>query len=213
MISTPNRRRAVELVEEAVAQGARQEKACALLGISARTCQRWTREGGIEPDRRPEAPRPAPANRLSDAERAKIVALCNRAEYASLPPSQIVPMLADAGQYVASESTFYRVLGEAGQLHRRGRAQAPKRPSKPKSYRATAPNQVWSWDITYLASAIRGAFYRLYLMMDIYSRKVVGWEVHEQERAIWPPGSSAGPVWPRASPTPVWCCMRTTGRR
>ena len=148
MISTPDRRRAVELVEHAMAQGARQEKACALLGISARTYQRWTREGGTEPDRRPEAPRPVPANRLSETERERILEVCNQSEFASLPPSQIVPMLADAGEYVASESTFYRVLGEAGQLHRRGRAQAPKRPSKPKSYRATAPNQVWSWDIT-----------------------------------------------------------------
>ena len=111
MISTPDRRRAVELVEHAMAQGARQEKACEILGICARTYQRWTREGGIEPDRRPEAARPAPANRLSEAERAKIVALCNRPEFASLPPSQIVPMLADASEYVASESTFYRVLG------------------------------------------------------------------------------------------------------
>ncbi len=183
MISAPDRCEAVELVEEAMARGARQEKACALLGISVRTYQRWTREGGIEPDRRPEAPRPAPANRLSEAERERILEVCNWPEYASLPPSQIVPMLADQGEYIASESTFYRVLGEAGQLHRRGRAQAPKRPSKPKSYRATGPNQVWSWDITYLASAVRGAFYRLYLMMDIYSRKIVGWEVHEQERA------------------------------
>jgi len=86
MISTPDRRRALELVEEAMAQGARQEKACELLGISARTYQRWTREGGIEHDCRPEASRPAPANRLSEAERAHIVALCNRPEYASLPP-------------------------------------------------------------------------------------------------------------------------------
>ncbi len=103
MISTPNRRRALELVEQAMAQGARQEKACTLLGISARTYQRWTRAGGIEPDRRPEAPRPAPANRLSEAERMHILELCTRPEYASLPPSQIVPMRADAGEYEASE--------------------------------------------------------------------------------------------------------------
>ncbi len=183
MISTPDRRRALELVEEAMAQGARQEKACELLGISARTYQRWTREGGIEHDYRPEASRPAPANRLSEAEREHIVALCNRPEYASLPPCQIVPALADRGEYVASESTFYRVLREAGQANHRGRAQLPRRRARPKSYRATGPNQVWSWDITYLASAIRGVFYRLYLVLDIYSRKVVGWEIHERESA------------------------------
>ncbi len=183
MISTRDRRRALELVEEAMAQGARQEKACELLGISARTYQRWTREGGIEHDGRPEASRPAPANRLSEAERAHIVAVCNWPEYASLPPSQIVPGLADRGKYLASESTFYRVLREAGQANRRGRAQPPRKHAKPKSHCATGPNQVWSWDITYLASAIRGVFYRLYLVLDIYSRKVVGWEVHERESA------------------------------
>jgi len=191
MISTPDRRRALELVEEAMAQGARQEKACELMGISARTYQRWTREGGIEPDGRPEASRPAPANRLSEAERAHIVAVCNRPEvavcnrpeYASLPPCQIVPALADRGEYLASESTFYRVLREAGLANRRGRAKPPQRRAKPKNYCATGPNQVWSWDITYLASAIRGVFYRLYLVLDIYSRKVVGWEIHERETA------------------------------
>ncbi len=121
MISTPNRCRAVELIDEAMAQGARQEKACALLGISVRTYQRWTREGGVEPDRRPEALRPAPANRLSEAERERILEVCNQPEYASLPPSQIVPMLVDQGEYIASESTFYRVLREAGPRPRSGR--------------------------------------------------------------------------------------------
>ncbi|RMH37251.1 MAG: IS3 family transposase [Gammaproteobacteria bacterium] len=183
MTSIPDRRQAFELVEQAMAQGARQAKACELLGISARTYQRWTRKGGIVPDGRPEASRPAPANRLSEAERAHIVEVCNRPEYANLPPCQIVPALADQGEYLASESTFYRILREAGQANRRGRAQPPRRRAKPKSYCATGPNQVWSWDITYLASTIRGAFYRLYLVLDIYSRKIVGWEVHERESA------------------------------
>ncbi|MCU7887167.1 MAG: IS3 family transposase [Candidatus Thiodiazotropha sp. (ex Lucinoma aequizonata)] len=85
--------------------------------------------------------------------------------------------------YIASESSFYRILKEADQLHRRGRAQAPRRVSKQEAYKATAPNQVWSWDITFLTTTITGIFYRLYLVMDIYSRKIVGWEIHENETA------------------------------
>ncbi|MHB1514970.1 MAG: IS3 family transposase [Acidiferrobacteraceae bacterium] len=103
------------------------------------------------------------------------------ATYASLPPSQIVPRLADQGVYLASESTFYRVLAEAQQNHRRGRAQTPRRVPMPTSHTATGPNQVWSWDVTYLPASVRGQFYYLYLFEDIYSRKAVGWEVYAEE--------------------------------
>jgi transposase InsO family protein len=92
-------------------------------------------------------------------------------------------MLADQGEYIASESSFYRILRTFDQVNRRGRAEMPKNHVKPKGYNATGPNQVWSWDITYLASTVRGTFYYLYLIEDIFSRKIVGWEVHESERA------------------------------
>jgi len=183
MISTPDRRQTVELIETAMAQGASQKKACDLVGISVRTYQRWTRNGGVEQDARPKAKRPVPANRLSEAERQRILEVCNRSEYSHLPPSQIVPILADRGEYIASESSFYRVLRAAGQAQRRGRAQPPRRRSKPVAYSATGPNQLWSWDITFLASTVAGRHYRLYLVMDVYSRKIVGWEVHERESA------------------------------
>lgn len=181
MISTPDRRRAVELIKDAVKAGVPAKRACEELGISHRTYQRWSAGDDIEPDQRPEAARPEPTNKLTRQEREEILATCNRSEYASLPPSQIVPDLADKGLYLASEASFYRVLNEAGQLHHRGKAQAPRKVSQPKAFKASAPNQVWSWDITFLASAIAGMFYRLYLVMDIYSRKIVAWEVHERE--------------------------------
>ena len=107
--------------------------------------------------------------------------VCNSQEFASLPPSQIVPRLADQGRYLASESSFYRILRAADQQHRRGRSQPPRHVPVPTSHTATGPNQVWSWDITYLPSLVRGQYYYLYLIEDIYSRKGVGWEVHEQE--------------------------------
>jgi putative transposase len=95
---------------------------------------------------------------------------------------RIVPALADRGEYLASESTFYRILRAEGQLQRRGRARPPTR-TAPKAHRATAPNQLWSWDITYLATTVRGAFFYLYLILAVYSRKIVGLEVFEAESA------------------------------
>jgi transposase InsO family protein len=79
--------------------------------------------------------------------------------------------------YVASESTMYRLLREAHQLTHRGRAQAPVRRHVP-AHHATGPQQVWSWDITYLKSPVRGVFWYLYVMMDIGSRRITGWAVH-----------------------------------
>lgn len=181
MISTPDRRQAVELIEEAIEAGVAANSACEVLQISLRTYQRWTADNGIKTDGRPEAQRPEPSNKLTAQEREAILEICNREEYRSLPPSQIVPALADKATYLASEASFYRVLREAEQLQHRGKAQAPRKVSKPRSYKATGPNQVWSWDITYLATTIAGVFFRLYLVMDIYSRKIVGWEIHKRE--------------------------------
>jgi len=132
-----------------MAGGARQAEACAELGLDRRTLQRWQDpDAGIREDRRPLTERPSPANKLSVEERDLIVATCNAEEFASLPPSQIVPRLADQGQYIASESSFYRVLREHGQNHRRGRARPSSRSRPPASFEAKAPCQVWSWDIT-----------------------------------------------------------------
>lgn len=135
----------------------------------------------MKADGRTTTQRPTPANALTEVERHAILSLCNSPEYADLPPSQIVPRLADQGCYLASERTFYRVLHAANQQNRRGRSQRPHRHPTPTTHAAKAPNQVWSWDITYLPSSVRGQYYYLYLIEDIYSRKGVGWEVHDQE--------------------------------
>lgn len=195
MINAPDRRQAVELIKEANRSGARLERACAEVGITARTYRRWTEEESVKSDGRPEAARPEPRNKLSEAERERILEICHQPEFASLPPSQIVPRLADQGEYLASESSFYRILRAADEQHHRGRSQAPRRQTPPTSHCAKGPCEVWSWDITYLASPVRGLFYYLYLILDIYSRKVVGWEIHDREsselaadvvrRAVW----------------------------
>jgi transposase InsO family protein len=183
MISTRDRRAAVELIEEAVAAGARKARACALLGLSVRTLQRWREAGEVRSDGRPTAVHPSPAHALSEAERAAVLAACHSPEHADLPPSQIVPRLADQGVYLASESTFYRVLRAAEEQHHRGRSRPPRRLGPAPSHTATGPGQVWTWDITYLPGPVRGLFFYLYLIVDLYSRKIVGWEVHERESA------------------------------
>jgi len=185
MTSPEDRRLALELIKEAVEAGARQDRACELLGMTERTVRRWkkqlTEELPLEDRRLAVASQRTPQNKLTEAEKERIISLCNQPEYKSLPPTQIVPLLADQGEYIASESSFYRVLREVEQVHRRGRMTAPRTVIKPKGYKAEAANEVWSWDITYLASTIRGVFYKLYLIEDIFSRKIVGWEVHAEE--------------------------------
>jgi len=171
----------IEWINEAVDAGARKEKACEVLELSIRTVQRWIKPGVVSADQRPLAQRPAPKNKLSAEERARVLAVCNQPEYASLPPSQIVPRLADKGDYIASESSFYRILKDAEQQHQRGRSKAAHPHKVPATHTATTANQVWSWDISYLPAHVRGLFYYLYLVEDIYSRKIVGWEVHDSE--------------------------------
>jgi transposase InsO family protein len=173
------REMAIELIKEAVEAGARRSKACEILEISLRTLQRWEGRGGC--DQR-KGPVNGPENALSEAERALIVAVATSKTFRDLPPSQIVPILADAEVYLASESSFYRILREEKLLAHRGKAQAARH-HRPVEYIATGANQVWSWDITYLRSPVRGQFYYLYLVMDIWSRKIVGWAIHEVEAA------------------------------
>jgi len=187
MIVPEDRQMAIDLIDEAVTTGARQHKACEVIEIDSTTLRRWKRqlreEQELKDRRKESAMERTPANKLSEDERAEIVEVCNQQKFKSLPPSQIVPMLADEGQYIASESSFYRVLREVDQINRRGRTEMPRNSVKPKGYKAKNPNEVWSWDITYLASALKGSFYYLYLIEDIFSRKIVGWEVHEKESA------------------------------
>lgn len=171
----------MDLIGEAADSGCRHTAACAELGISVRTYQRWTREGGLA-DGRKGSRRTAPANKLSDDERQRVLAVCNSAEFASSPPSQIVPTLVDRGEYIASESTMYRILKAEKQQHHRGRA---KQPSSKVVARhcATEPNRLWAWDITWLPAGVKGLYFYWYMVLDIYSRKIVGHEVHLAESA------------------------------
>ncbi len=156
-----------------MSSGARLQPCCVLLGLTARTVQR--RRARPE-DRRTTRPHAAPANRLSESERKAILRVASAPRFRDLSPKQIVAQLADEGVYVASESTFYRVLREHRMQSHRGRARPPSN-SKPREKIATGPNQVWSWDITYLRGPMRRQFFYLYMVLDIWSRKIVGWTV------------------------------------
>jgi len=167
---------------QARAQGLASQRIAAEVGLSERTLRRWADPDNPD-DRRPSCSRKTPVNALSPEEKARVLDVCNQPAYASLPPAQIVAELADKGEYLASESTFYRILRQKGLQHHRGRARAPAAKAPPPRHSARAPAQVWVWDITWLPATVRGQFLKLYLLMDLFSRKFVAWEVHHEENA------------------------------
>jgi putative transposase len=171
-------------IAQACAEGARFAPACALVGIAVRTLRRWQAGDGLtRGDRRPDAPRPVPSHALSDAERARIVEVANEPRFAATPPARIIPALADEGIYIASESSFHRVLRAHGQMNRRGRARPPRASSPPRTHIAMRPGEVWCWDVTFLPARIQGGWFYLYLILDLYSRKVIGFEVYDTDSA------------------------------
>lgn len=177
------RNQVIALINESIASGARQDRACAAISLSVRTLQRWQTDARHEVQRGDQRPAriQTPKNQLSAPECQQLLAVANSDEFAHLSPSQIVPRLADQGCYLASESSFYRVLSAAKQLRHRGAERPAQARSKPRALCATAPNQLFSWDITYLPTQVRGIYFYLYLFMDIFSRKVVGWQIYETE--------------------------------
>lgn len=180
MTALPQREEMVADIEQARQAGARLKTACMELGLSSRTFERWQQEGIVRADGRPDAARPEPAHKLSEQEREQVLAVCHEPRFTDLPPAQIVPRLADEGVYIASESSFYRVLRAAQEQHHRGRAKASSA-AEPQRHVAYGPNEIWSWDVTYLPSKVRGMFFYLYAVIDLFSRKLVAWEVHACE--------------------------------
>lgn len=182
MIRQEDREQMMGHIEVACRDGARRRPACEIAGLDVRTLQRWRAKGGGG-DGRPDARRPPPAHALSEDERARLLAVANEPRFADMAPARIVPALADEGVYLASESSFSRVLRAAGQSRRRGRARAPRPSKAPTTHVARAPGEVWCWDMTYLPGEVAGRWFFLYLILDLYSRKVIGFEVHDSDRA------------------------------
>ena len=180
--SPEERAQILSLVEEAVRAGARQEAAAGILGLKARTLQRWRQQSVDGGEDRRRGPLTEPANKLSPTEREVVLQTVNSPPYRDLSPKQIVPRLADEGTYMGSESTFYRLLRAVNQMAHRQRAK-PATSKKPREQVATGPDQVWCWDITYLPGPVRGTFFYLYLILDVWSRKIVGARVFAEENA------------------------------
>lgn len=150
--------------------------ACAALGVCRASYYRAKRPPA------PPTPRPRPARALSDAERAEILAVLDSDRFADKAPAQVYAELLDEDRYLASIRTMYRVLAGAGQV--RERRDQRRHPAYVKPHLvARAPNQVWSWDITKVPGPVRGAYYCLYVVLDIFSRAVVGWTVTPSESA------------------------------
>src|SRR5438105_2262914 len=182
MIGLEDRQTMARDINAAHEAGARLQLACETVGIDARTLQRWKAdEGLVRGDGRPQAVRPVPSHALSQAERARVLQVANEPRFAAVPPARIVPMLADEGVYIASESSFARVLRAHGQSGHRGRAHAPRQVRPPTTHIATAPRQVWCWDMTFLPATVMGRWFHRYLILDLYGRKIVGWEVHDSD--------------------------------
>jgi len=179
-IDTEMRHLCIELIAEAVVNGARKRKACAILGLSIRTIERW--EGApIKGDMR-KGPKTVPANKFTTKEYYKVIQTVTSGKYKDMPPTQIVPKLADCGIFIASESSIYRILKAEDMSSHRSDTK-PHSQHKPNEYIVTGPNQVWTWDVTYLKTDVKGLFFYLYMIMDVYSRKIVGWDIHYEDNA------------------------------
>ena len=151
-------------------------EACRLLGVSRAT---WYRRRQPRPFG-PRRPRPTPCSALSEAERQQILTLLRSAEYCELAPAQVWARLLDDGVYLCSISTMYRLLSTVGENRERRRQRTHPAKKKPELL-ATRPNEIWSWDITKLRTKVRGVYFELYVIIDIFSRYVVGWTVAAAE--------------------------------
>lgn len=154
-----------------------------MLGLSIRTYQRWKKDTTLE-DKRKGSPRKV-GNKLSEAEREAVIRAACAPEYKDLTPHQIVAELASKGVYIASESSFYRLMREQDMIKHRSKSRVPVARKAPVERLATGKNQLYSWDITYLGTQVKGIYYYLYLIMDVWSRYIVGWSVHESESEIY----------------------------
>jgi putative transposase len=164
---------------DAVAPDLDATKACRALGISRATLYRRRRPLAL-PASRP--PRPRPPRALSDAERQRVRAVLDSERFCDTAPAEVVATLLDEGVYLASERTMYRILAQAGQTGERRNQLTHPRPARPELL-ATRPNELWSWDITKLLGLASWTYYYLYVILDIFSRYVVGWMVAHAEQA------------------------------
>lgn len=128
----------------------------------------------------PCAPRPTPSHALSESERQVVLDLLHGQRFVDRPPADVVAALLDEGRYLCSTRTMYRILDGEKEVKERRNQRAHPIYERPELL-ATRPNEVWSWDITRLKGPVKWTYYQLYVILDIFSRYVVGWMVAERE--------------------------------
>lgn len=178
MMSVEVKAKLVESVKSAVAAGARLRESCRVVGISLQTFLRWDR--GKTTDARKGAAKKVP-RRLSPEEEDAFYKTATEPRFRDQTPAQIVATLLEEGTYHASERTLYRILKKRKANMPRTESRPPRKSRKPKELVATGPNQVWCWDITWLKTPVKGIYLYAYMIVDIYSRAIVGWSVEEEE--------------------------------
>ena len=158
--------------------GARVKIACQTLEISFRSYLRW--KAGKLDDGRKGAVKKVP-RKLSEAEREAFYKEANTARFRDMTPEQIVSILCEEGTYYGSDRTLYRIFADKKALASRTESRKPGPSKKPPELVATGPNQVWSWDITWLRTDVKGLFYYAYVVIDVFSRAIVGWSIEDCE--------------------------------
>lgn len=167
-------------IQAALALGASLKASCHIIELTVSTYWRWTKTGVVTDDQRPHVIKAPPKNKLSDEEEQAVLAVMLSHEFADSPPSQIVPTLLTRGIWLASESSYYRILHANKLAVHRGR-QAPPMSRAIPQLSASQPNEVWCWDVSWLKTLVAGRYYYLHLFLDLYSRKIVLAEVLENE--------------------------------
>lgn len=182
IIARKDREHTVRLIRDASKEGAGKSEACKLLGISVRTFERWA-SGSLQ-DLRKGASKSIP-RKLTEEERLEIVQVSCSSEYKDDTPYTIFTNLLEQGRYIGSISTMYRVLKEANKIHHRENKHPGTHHSAPEEAVAFGPNQVWTWDITWLPTEVKGIFKFSYNIIDIWDKKIVGWAVQDRESEFY----------------------------
>jgi putative transposase len=178
------------LLQEGLDAGASIKAVANLFGICSRTLKRWDialNAHGFSVDNRKGSLRHV-VHKFSAEERRRVIETVNDPRFADLTPAQIVAILAEERIYVGSESTFYRIMREEGLLRHRGRARQPREPRPIPILEARGIHQVLAWDITLLPGPVKGQFYYLYMVMDVWSRRrfCTPTMVPQCDRSLWP---------------------------
>lgn len=172
-----NRQWLLEQVDEAKNSGACVREICKTIGKSSRTLKRWRKN--LQDDGR-KSNRFQRNNALTREEEKEAIDILCSPRFRDMTPNVIVAILAEEGKYIASERTMYRILAKKNLNRFRTDTRAPRR-ERPEELIAHGPDQVWSWDITYIPSYVRGQFYYQYMIIDIWDRSIVGCNVYKEQ--------------------------------